>query len=62
MDSLGDAFTDVVIVVATTALAHFGVQVADEPPTRELRTVQRTAAPKASGSPYVVVQRRPSPR
>ena len=59
MDALGDAFTDVVIVIATTALGHFGVEVdALEPAAaRERPAVQRTSPVKATRPGPVSMQR-----
>ena len=63
MDGLRDTVSDVVLVIATSALAHFGVEVegVDAAAAREPRVVQRTAA--APGRPkQVVVVRRAAPR
>lgn len=58
MDALRDTVSDVVLVIATTALAHFGVEVegVDASAAREPRVIQRTAAAPARQS-HVVVRR-----
>ena len=58
MDALLDTVSDVVLVIATTALAHFGVEVegVDASAAREPRVIQRTAAAPAQTS-HVVVRR-----
>ena len=58
MDALRDTVSDVVLVIATTALAHFGVEVegVDASAAREPRVIQRSAAAPARPS-HVVVRR-----
>ena len=61
MDALGEAFTDVVLVITTTALGHFGVEVNGLEPTatRERPAVHRTVpAARPQGQASVSVKRR----
>ena len=59
MDGLRDTVSDVVMVIATSALAHFGVEVegVDASAAREPRVVQRSAAAPARPRNVVVVRR-----